>query len=124
LNTGPKILAVLVAVLLVGCETDKNTGVLHPNISFEEKLFERNIYLSKEHLEDPKLQIRLVSVSSDCTTTIHLNTGEILAAKPGGYYQCESFGNSGLRLESADPKTGGAEFTATWCEEGKPSKQP
>ena len=76
----------------------------------------REIHLSPKHPTDSHDKIRLVSVASDSVTTIRLDSGVQLSAKPGEYFACEQFGLHGLQLVSASPDTGAAELQQTWSE--------
>jgi hypothetical protein len=76
----------------------------------------REIQLSPKHPVDSDTKIHLVSVTSDSTTTIRLDSGAQLSAKPGEYFACEEFGLHGLQLVSASPDTGAAELQRTWSE--------
>ena len=76
----------------------------------------RQIHLSPKHLVDSDAKIRLVSVASDSTVTIRLDSGAQLSAKPGEYFACEQFGSHGLQLVSASSETGAAELQQTRSE--------
>ena len=76
----------------------------------------RKIHLSPKHPTDSGAKIRLVSVASDSATTIRLDSGEQLSAKPGEYFVCVQFGSVGLQLVSASPQTGVAELRQSWSE--------
>ena len=76
----------------------------------------RQIHLSPKHLVDSEAKIRLVSVASDSSVTIRLESGAPLSAKPGEYFTCEQFGLHGLQLVSASTQTGAAELQQTRSE--------
>ena len=89
-----------------------------PVISYtwSESLMSRQIRLSPKHPADSDIKIRLVSVASDSTTTIRLDSGEQLSAKPGDYFTCEQFGTHGLELVSASHEAGEAQLRLHWSE--------
>jgi hypothetical protein len=76
----------------------------------------REIHLSPKHPTDSDAKIRLVSVASDSTTTIRLDSGAQLSAKPSEYFACGQFGSHGLQLVSASSETGAADLQRTWSE--------
>ncbi len=76
----------------------------------------REIQLSPKHPTDSGTRIHLVSVASDSTTTIRLDSGEQLSAKPGECFACAQFGTQGLELVSATPDTGEAHLRLHWSE--------
>jgi hypothetical protein len=76
----------------------------------------RDVSLSLRVPKDSELEMRLVSIADDATTTIQLDSGESLSAKPGECFSCSQFGRSGLELISASHQTGTAVFRRTWCE--------
>jgi len=76
----------------------------------------REIHLSPKHPADSDTKIRLISVGSDSTATIRLDSGAQMSAKPGEYFVCDEFGLQGLQLVSASPETGSAELQRTWSE--------
>jgi hypothetical protein len=103
-------------VILAGCKSSSRSTVSGPLISYEwsEGLMSREIHLSPKHPADSDTKIRLVSVSSDSTATIRLDSGQQLTTKPGEYFACEQFGLHGLQLVSASPETGAAELKRIW----------
>ena len=103
-------------VALTGCKSSSSSSVSLPSYTWSESLMSREIHLSPKHPTDSDFKIRLVSVASDSTTTIRLDSGAQLSAKPGEYFSCEQFGLHGLQLVSASPDTGGAELQRTWSE--------
>jgi hypothetical protein len=117
-----------VMVILAGCKSSPSSTVSRPlnsfnsfdsnSISYEwsERLMIRKIHLSPNHPADSDIKIRLVSVGSDSTATIRLDSGQQLTAKPGEYFACEQFGSQGLKLVSASPETGAAELQLTSSE--------
>jgi hypothetical protein len=105
-----------VMVALAGCKSSSSSSISLPSYSWSESLMSREIHLSPKHPADSDAKIRLVSVASDSTTTIRLDTGEQFSAKPGEYFACEQFGSHGLQLVSATPQSGAAELQQRWSE--------
>lgn len=119
--------------LLGGCNSQcqlpvtrlPNTPRVSPNIEYtnldlsfksSHTLMTRNVKFSLGRPPDAELKIQLVSIAEDSTTTISLDSGQMLTATPGECFSCEQFGRSGLRLVSASHKTGEALFVCTRCE--------
>jgi hypothetical protein len=102
-------------VALAGCKSSSSSSASGPMISdiWSESLMSREIHLSPKHPTDSDAKIRLVSVASDSTTTVRLDSGEQLSAKPGEHFAYEQFGSHGLQLVSASPETGAAELRRT-----------
>jgi hypothetical protein len=76
----------------------------------------REIHLSPKHPKDSAAKIRLLSVASDSTATIWLDSGAQMSAKPGEYFVCEQFGSHGLQLVSTSAESGAADFELRWSE--------
>jgi hypothetical protein len=76
----------------------------------------RQVHLSPKHPTDSTARIRLVSVGSDSTATIRLDSGAQISAKPGEYFVCEQFGTHGLQLISTSAESGAADFELRWSE--------
>jgi hypothetical protein len=123
------LLVAWIVALLAGCASHQEIAVTplpssEPQAVAEEpltftsshSLMYRDVSLSLRTPRDSKLQMRLVSIASDSTTTIRLDSGKELAAKPTEFYPCSQFGTSGLQLISASHDTGVAVFRRTTCE--------
>ena len=133
MSTIQSLLALVIAALVAGCASRSDSVALTPlpspspvapefaftnEISFTEShaLMYRDVNLSLHTPRDAELQMRLVSIGGDATTTIRLDSGEELSAKPGECFSCSQFGRSGLQLVSASHDTGAAVFRRTTCE--------
>ena len=105
-------------IIFAGCKSSSSSPISGRVFSYtwSESLMSRQIHLSPKHPTDSDAKIRLVSIASDSTTTIRLDSGERLSAKPGDYFACGQFGLHGLRLTSASPDTGAAELQRTWSQ--------
>ena len=123
------LLALVIAALIAGCASRSDsvalTSLPSPSpvapeftFSFSEShaLMHRDINLSLHAPKTAELPMRLVSIGGDATTTIRLDSGEELSAKPGECFSCSQFGTSGLQLLSASHETGTAVFRRTTCE--------
>ena len=123
------LLVTWIGALLAGCASHQEIAVTplptsEPQIAQVEaltftsshSLMYRDVSLSLRTPRDSELQMRLVSIASDSTTSIRLDSGEVLAAKPTEFYSCSQFGKSGLQLISASHDTGVAVFRRTTCE--------
>ncbi|MEI7733021.1 MAG: hypothetical protein WCO56_25845 [Verrucomicrobiota bacterium] len=122
--------AAWVAMLLVGCAGHRQDIALTPlplseplappqeplAFTSSHTLMYHDVSLSLRTPRDPELKMCVVSIARDGTTTIQLDSGEKLAAKPGEFFPCRQFGTSGLQLVSASGDTGAAVFRRTTCE--------
>ena len=97
------IIFAVVLMALAGCKSSSRPTDSGPLISssWSESLMRSEIKLSPKHPVDSDTRIHLVSVGADSTTTIQLDSGAQLSAKPGDYFECEQFGMHGLQLVSA-----------------------
>lgn len=125
------LLAVWLAALLAGCVGRPQETAVTPLPPFEPRipqiiksidftsshsLMYHDIRLSLRSPRNSELPMRLVSIASDGTATIQLDSGKELAAKPGEFLSCSQFGTSGLQLISANYDTRSAVFRRTTCE--------
>jgi hypothetical protein len=123
------LLVTWIGALLAGCASHQEIAVtplptFEPQIAQVEaltftssySLMYRDVSLSLRTPRDSELQMRLVSIAGDSTTSIRLDSGEVLAAKPTEFYSCSQFGKSGLQLISASHDTGVAVFRRKTCE--------
>ncbi len=135
MNKSGLLLSIGIAALLAGCGSQSHSVAVTPlpspapkelevsNVGFtpvftpvSHVLMYRDVSLSLRAPRDAGLQMRLLSIRADTTTTIRLDSGEELSAKPGECFSCSEFGTSGLQLISASPKAGAAVFRRTTCE--------
>ena len=123
--------ALVIVPLLAGCANHPDTValtplpspaipevecILLPSFSETDALMSRDVNLSLRAPRDVELPMRLIAIGVDETTTIRLDSGEEISAKPGESYPCRQFGKSGLELVSASPATGTAVFRRITCE--------
>jgi len=108
-------------VLLTGCQTvvvSDNAIVKKETApsAYSETLYEKVIKLSLSHPRSSDPKFTLLSVDKDSKTAIKLDSGVVIKTTPGQFFACKEFGDIGLELVSASPKSGKAVFRYRWCE--------
>lgn len=105
----PRLLAILLLGLMVGCSSFPGGRITH-------SLYTREVTLSRQHPQDDFLKAKLVAIAEDGMTTIQcVETGDTLRADPGEFFAPGPYGTQGLQLISASAEKQEAHFLRTWC---------
>jgi len=106
-------IAITIAVTSFSCAGQSKDGNFHVTHS----LYVDTLTLSAVAPVNKAHKIRFISVSKDGSTTIQdISSGQKLSATPGKAFACESFGSSGLVLESSSFQQQSATFSRYSCE--------